>query len=227
MGFLRKNKPDCYLTILKRPYRNSVILTFFFICFSNGFSQDKVLDKNREIFEKTKQKQLELFNLYSSDFLVWKDKVDLTNIKLEPEKAIVNNYIDFIDDRTKVTQEVKKYIGVPYLWGGDNPSAFDCSGLVQWTFKKTHNILIPRTTNLQYNKWSTFFKNDLYQIQPGDIVYFKTYSSKPVSHVGIYIGDNSFVHSPNQNENVMISKIEGYWKNTFIGFLPIEVIIEI
>ena len=113
------------------------------------------------------------------------------------------------------------------MWGGDNPSAFDCSGLVQWTIKKTHNILIPRTTKLQYNKWSTFFIYDLFKIKPGDIVYFKTYSSNPVSHVGIYVGDNSFIHAPNQNENVMISKIDGYWRNTFVGFLPIEIVIEI
>ena len=72
-----------------------------------------------------------------------------------------------------------------------------------------------------------FFIYDLFKIKPGDIVYFKTYSSNPVSHVGIYVGDNSFIHAPNQNENVMISKIDGYWRNTFVGFLPIEIVIEI
>ena len=225
MGFSRKNKPDCYKTILKRPYRNSVIFTFFFICFSNGFSQDKVLKNNREIFEKAKQKQLELFNLYSSDFLAWKDKVDLSKIVLNPEKATANTYDVIIDDRTKIVDEVNKYIGVPYLWGGNNPDAFDCSGLVQWTLKKTHNITIPRTTFLQYNKWSNNFNSNLSMIQKGDLIYFSTYGNNPVSHVGIYVGNNQFVHAPSRNKNVMTSKISGYWKNNFIGFISTNLIL--
>ena len=198
-----------------------------FLSSTSLFSQEDFLKKLDKEFEEFVNEQDSLFNIYSTDFLQWKDFVDLKKIRLEPEKAVVNEYKEIVNYRDKVTNEVIKYIGVPYLWGGDNPSAFDCSGLVQWTIKKTHNILIPRTTKLQYNKWSTFFIYDLFKIKPGDIVYFKTYSSNPVSHVGIYVGDNSFIHAPNQNENVMISKIDGYWRNTFVGFLPIEIVIEI
>tara|TARA_Y100000996_G_scaffold387291_1_gene345953 strand:- start:862 stop:1524 length:663 start_codon:yes stop_codon:yes gene_type:complete len=208
-------------------FRRLFFLSLFFLFSNQLYSQENLLDKLDKEFEDFVNKQDSLFNIYSDDFLNWKDFVDLKKIRLEPEKAVVNEYKEVIDYRDKVTNEAMKYIGVPYLWGGDSPSAFDCSGLVQWTIKKTHNILIPRTTNLQYNKWSRYFKIDLFQIKPGDIIYFKTYSSNPVSHVGIYIGDNSFIHSPNQNENVMISKIQGYWKNTFVGFLPIEIVIEI
>jgi len=208
-------------------FRWLIFLLVFFLSFTSLFSQENFLKKLDKEFKEFVNEQDSLFNIYSTDFLQWKDFVDLKKIRLEPEKAVVNEYKEVVNYRDKVTNEVVKYIGVPYLWGGDNPSAFDCSGLVQWTIKKTHNILIPRTTKLQYNKWSTFFIYDLFKIKPGDIVYFKTYKSNPVSHVGIYVGDNSFIHAPNQNENVMISKIEGYWKNTFIGFLPIEVIIEI
>ena len=208
-------------------FRRLFFLSLFFLFSNQLYSQENLLDKLDKEFEDFVNKQDSLFNIYSDDFLNWKDFVDLKKIRLEPEKAVVNEYKEVIDYRDKVTNEAMKYIGVPYLWGGDSPSAFDCSGLVQWTIKKTHNILIPRTTNLQYNKWSRYFKIDLFQIKPGDIIYFKTYSANPVSHVGIYIGDNSFIHSPNQNENVMISKIQGYWKNTFVGFLPIEIVIEI
>ena len=208
-------------------FRWSIFLSVFFLSFTSLFSQEDFLKKLDKEFDEFVNEQDSLFNIYSTDFLQWKDFVDLKKIRLEPEKAVVNKYKEVVDYRDKVTNEVIKYIGVPYLWGGDNPSAFDCSGLVQWTIKKTHNILIPRTTKLQYNKWSTFFIYDLFKIKPGDIVYFKTYSSNPVSHVGIYVGDNSFIHAPNQNENVMISKIDGYWRNTFVGFLPIEIVIEI
>ena len=217
------------LKILKRNliYKGLFFLSVLFLSSTSLFSQEDFLKKLDKEFEEFVNEQDSLFNIYSTDFLQWKDFVDLKKIRLEPEKAVVNEYKEVVNYRDKVTNEVIKYIGVPYLWGGDNPSAFDCSGLVQWTIKKTHNILIPRTTKLQYNKWSTFFIYDLFKIKPGDIVYFKTYSSNPVSHVGIYVGDNSFIHAPNQNENVMISKIEGYWRNTFVGFLPIELVIEI
>jgi|TARA_B100001758_G_C18346964_1_gene577581 hypothetical protein len=217
------------LKILKRNliYKGLFFLSVLFLSSTSLFSQEDFLKKLDKEFEEFVNEQDSLFNIYSTDFLQWKDFVDLKKIRLEPEKAVVNEYKEVVNYRDKVTNEVIKYIGVPYLWGGDNPSAFDCSGLVQWTIKKTHNILIPRTTKLQYNKWSTFFIYDLFKIKPGDIVYFKTYSSNPVSHVGIYVGDNSFIHAPNQNENVMISKIDGYWRNTFVGFLPIEIVIEI
>lgn len=217
------------LKILKRNliYKGLFFLLVLFLSSNSLFSQEDFLKKLDKEFEEFVNEQDSLFNIYSTDFLQWKDFVDLKKIRLEPEKAVVNEYKEIVNYRDKVTNEVIKYIGVPYLWGGDNPSAFDCSGLVQWTIKKTHNILIPRTTKLQYNKWSTFFIYDLFKIKPGDIVYFKTYSSNPVSHVGIYVGDNSFIHAPNQNENVMISKIDGYWRNTFVGFLPIEIVIEI
>ena len=217
------------LKILKRNliYKGLFFLLVLFLSSTSLFSQEDFLKKLDKEFEEFVNEQDSLFNIYSTDFLQWKDFVDLKKIRLEPEKAVVNEYKEIVNYRDKVTNEVIKYIGVPYLWGGDNPSAFDCSGLVQWTIKKTHNILIPRTTKLQYNKWSTFFIYDLFKIKPGDIVYFKTYSSNPVSHVGRDVGDNSFIHAPNQNENVMISKIDGYWRNTFVGFLPIEIVIEI
>lgn len=205
--------------------RFNLVLIFFIFFHTIVFSQKNILENNRKIFEETRKKQQELFNLYSTDFLAWKDKVDLSKIVLNPEKATANTYDIIIDDRTKIVEEVNKYIGVPYLWGGNNPDAFDCSGLVQWTLKKTHNITIPRTTFLQYNKWSNNFNSNLSMIQKGDLIYFSTYGNNPVSHVGIYVGNNQFVHAPSRNKNVMTSKISGYWKNNFIGFISTNLIL--
>ncbi len=205
--------------------RFNLVLIFFIFFHTIVFYQKNILENNRKIFEETRKKQQELFNLYSTDFLAWKDKVDLSKIVLNPEKATANTYDIIIDDRTKIVEEVNKYIGVPYLWGGNNPDAFDCSGLVQWTLKKTHNITIPRTTYLQYNKWSNNFNSNLSMIQKGDLVYFSTYGQNPVSHVGIYVGNNQFVHAPSRNKNVMTSKISGYWKNNFKGFISTNLIL--
>ena len=160
------------------------------------FSQDSIFENIDRSFEESIERQDNMFNFYTDDFLVWKNKVDLKKIILIPEKAVVNQYKEVISNRDKITAEINKYLGVPYLWGGDNPNAFDCSGLVQWTLKKSLDLTIPRTTNQQYNYWKKIISNQYQNLKEGDLVYFKTFGNNPVSHVGIFIGNNNFIHSP-------------------------------
>jgi|TARA_B110000438_G_scaffold281410_1_gene307547 hypothetical protein len=189
------------------------------------FSQDSIFKNIDRSFEESIERQDKMFNFYTDDFLVWKNKVDLKKIILIPEKAVVNQYKEVISNRDKITSEINKYLGVPYLWGGDNPNAFDCSGLVQWTLKKSLDLSIPRTTNQQYNYWKKLISNQFQNLKEGDLVYFKTFGSNPVSHVGIFIGNNTFVHSPKKNDYVKASLISGYWKSKLVGFLDIDLII--
>ena len=166
------------------------------------FSQDSIFENIDRSFEESIERQDNMFNFYTDDFLVWKNKVDLKKIILIPEKAVVNQYKEVISNRDKITAEINKYLGVPYLWGGDNPNAFDCSGLVQWTLKKSLDLTIPRTTNQQYNYWKKIISNQYQNLKEGDLVYFKTFGNNPVSHVGIFIGNNNFIHSPKKNDVV-------------------------
>ena len=189
------------------------------------FSQDSIFKNIDRSFEESIERQDKMFNFYTDDFLVWKNKVDLKKIILIPEKAVVNQYKEVISNRDKITSEINKYLGVPYLWGGDNPNAFDFSGLVQWTLKKSLDLSIPRTTNQQYNYWKKLISNQFQNLKEGDLVYFKTFGSNPVSHVGIFIGNNTFVHSPKKNDYVKASLISGYWKSKLVGFLDIDLII--
>ena len=182
--------------------------------------------KENLLLEQKKSKDLILNNFYNKDFNVARKGVDLSKIKLEPSKAEQNKYSFNGTDRDLVVFEVNKYLGVPYLWGGNNPKAFDCSGLVKWTLKKSHGIDIPRTTLDQYLKWSNFLNFNLKFAKPGDLVYFKTKSKIPVSHVGVYLGDNKFIHSPKSNDFVRISSLENYWKDKFIGFVSLNTILE-
>jgi hypothetical protein len=199
------------------------LIVVFFPVF--GFAQDSIFTNINKAYEASLKRQDKLYNFYTDDFLVWKNKVDLKKIILVPEKAVVNQYKDVISNRDKITSEINKYLGVPYLWGGDNPNAFDCSGLVQWTLKKSLDLTIPRTTNQQYNYWKKLISNQFQNLKEGDLVYFKTFGSNPVSHVGIFIGNNSFVHSPKKNDYVKASLISGYWKSKLVGFLDIDLII--
>ena len=86
-----------------------------------------------------------------------------------------------------VVRTASKYKGVPYSFGGTTPRAFDCSGFVQYVFKK-HKADLPRTADLQYEK-GLFVT--MRQLKPGDLVFFTTYEPG-ASHVGIYAGNGLF-----------------------------------
>lgn len=88
-------------------------------------------------------------------------------------------------------------IGAPYRWGATGPHAFDCSGLVKWAFKD-RGASLPRTSRAMSQTGTPVAKSDL---RPGDLVFFY----KPVSHVGIYIGDGKIVHASNKKSPVKVS----------------------
>ncbi|PGL73269.1 C40 family peptidase [Bacillus sp. AFS055030] len=110
----------------------------------------------------------------------------------------------------------KKYSGVPYIWGGETPSGFDCSGFISYVFKKS-GLSLPRTNvaGYWYNNSSLKTVDDF---QPGDLIFFKnTYTYGP-SHMGIVINDNEFIHA-SSSSGVTISKINNpYWNEHFLGF---------
>jgi peptidoglycan DL-endopeptidase CwlO len=88
-------------------------------------------------------------------------------------------------------------IGSPYRYGATGPNAFDCSGLVSWAFKKA-GVSLPRTSRAM-SRVGTPVSRD--QLRPGDLVFFY----KPVSHVGIYLGDGKIVHASSRKSPVKIS----------------------
>jgi cell wall-associated NlpC family hydrolase len=100
--------------------------------------------------------------------------------------------------RAAMTNALDK-LGTPYRWGAMGPNAFDCSGLVKWSFAKTGRVL-PRTSRAMASVGVPVRKADL---QPGDLVFFY----QPISHVGIYIGNGKIVHASQSGQPVKISDI--------------------
>ena len=115
------------------------------------------------------------------------------------------------DDLVKVA---RKQIGVPYRYGGGNPSeGFDCSGLVRYSFGKL-GVIVPHSTKQLYNEGHKVPKGKL---QPGDLVFFDI-TGHGVSHVGIYSGGDKMVHAPSSGEKVREDRISiKYWLQRFAG----------
>ncbi len=105
--------------------------------------------------------------------------------------------------------------GIKYKFGGDSPeTGFDCSGFVRYVFRNAANLTLPPTARAISQLGKTVNKDEL---QPGDLVFFNTLKST-FSHVGIYIGDNKFIHAPRSGASVRVENIQqSYWSSRFNG----------
>lgn len=100
--------------------------------------------------------------------------------------------------------------GVPYVFGGTSPYGFDCSGFVQYVFRVA-GLNLPRMADEQY-----YATKRTKMPKEGDLVFFETYTSG-VSHVGIYVGGNRFVHASSSRGVIISSLDEDYWANRYVG----------
>lgn len=104
---------------------------------------------------------------------------------------------------------------IGYLYGGNTPeSGFDCSGLVQHVFKESAHIVLPRTS-LEMSRIGQAVDAD--ELRPGDLVFFNTLQQN-FSHVGIYVGEDKFVHAPKTGKQIHVANLrEKYWSKRYNG----------
>ena len=107
----------------------------------------------------------------------------------------------------------QRYLGVTYRYGGTNGAGLDCSGFVQIVYAEL-GLKLPRTSALQFQAGIAIERENL---QEGDLVFFDTLG-RGVSHVGIYLGDNQFIHAASNPGKVTISSLtEKYWQPKYVG----------
>jgi cell wall-associated NlpC family hydrolase len=126
---------------------------------------------------------------------------------------------DFGDKAKDTASEITSYalslIGVDYRFGGNTPDqGLDCSGLIRYVFQQATGLSLPRSAREQARVGESVSKDKL---QPGDLVFFNTRRFQ-FSHVGLYIGDNRFIHAPSSGGAVQVVSLDNiYWQKAFNG----------
>ncbi len=117
-------------------------------------------------------------------------------------------------DINKVISEAKEVMGTPYKWGGTTPSGFDCSGFVYYAFTQAGYDISRQTA-------ASYYQNGTYTSSPeaGDLVFFATGSNRSnINHMGIYLGNNQFIHS-SSSKGVQINSVTStYYKERLVGY---------
>ena len=108
-------------------------------------------------------------------------------------------------DENKILKSAKKHLGGKYVWGGTKPKGFDCSGYVQYLYKK-EGITIPRTAYAQSKVGRYVTRGEL---KRGDLLFFLTDKRRniPITHVGMYIGNDEFIHAASKKKGIIISSL--------------------
>jgi cell wall-associated NlpC family hydrolase len=146
------------------------------------------------------------------------------------EKGLVSQLTDQLygakdkasDKATGLITQAMDLLGVPYRRGGTSEtSGFDCSGFVRHLYEKSVGRLLPHRAEEQARSTEVIDRNEL---QPGDLVFFNT-MKRAFSHVGIYVGDGKFIHSPRSGKSVKVDDMRSaYWQKRFNGArrVPLE-----
>lgn len=117
--------------------------------------------------------------------------------------------------RNRLVHTAESFMGIPYKWGGSSAEdGFDCSGLTMAVYQ-LNGLKLPRNSRLQYRVGMEVKKSEL---RKGDLVFFATNRGNKISHVGIYVGDNTFIHAPRTGKKIRKSSLaKGYFKDRYVG----------
>jgi len=116
-------------------------------------------------------------------------------------------------ERQEAAEVARGLVGIPYRFGGSSRRGMDCSGLVQYVYRKV-GVAVPRTVAEQHRH---AFPVSLNALQPGDLLFFRL-NGRRVSHVGLYLGEGRFIHAPSTGKRVSIARLNDlFWSRRLVG----------
>jgi cell wall-associated NlpC family hydrolase len=170
----------------------------------------------------------------SKEHIIFNDEAPDTTDEFDempPAESPVDNskYVEHIEKlkdfnvalttREKVLLEVIKFLETPYKYGGSTQKGMDCSAFTMQVFKNSISLDLPRSTSQQYKIGDTIDKEEL---KFGDLVFFNTRKRSFPGHVGIFLGENKFVHA-SRSLGVTVSSLDAaYYKKRYVGARRIE-----
>jgi len=174
---------------LGRIYFGVIGISFLFAIVSCGPSRK--ISRSTTHYQSTKKEDRNVIQKYEA----------LLQTNLGPASAPFYEYID-------------KWMGAPYRYGGATMHGTDCSGLVWNVYKDLYNINVPHSSEKQYEECKHI---NAQHLKEGELVFFRINKHKTVSHVGIYLANNKFIHATTKR-GVMIDDLsEPYYAKAFVG----------
>lgn len=117
------------------------------------------------------------------------------------------------DVAKRIASDAYNYIGCRYSYGSSGPSAFDCSGFTSYLYKR-QGYSLPRTSNSQ-GSYGTYVEKQ--NLTAGDLVFFSNRSDRKINHVGVYVGNNNFIHASTSVRGVVIDNLgSDYYKRNYV-----------
>ena len=202
------NKFDLFNLILENSLENISKNNCSCHCHCNNNKDQNNLDSLQTLQSNINNGRI---NTYEKGLKKTNMENSLSNTVNQLEK---NNIYTSSNNMDKAVKLIESKIGNKYVWGATGPNSFDCSGLVQYVYKNALGKNIPRTSYEQ-SKCGQFV--DKKNLKVGDLVFFDTMGKGRVSHVGMYVGNNEFVHASNEKSGIKKSKLTGYYEKHYKG----------
>jgi cell wall-associated NlpC family hydrolase len=166
----------------------------------------KVQFGNHTTYEAARRQaqQFQQQNLIDSFFIVVPDQYSIARIQRSGRG----------DVREELVRTARRFLGVPYRWGGEDKGGFDCSGLTMVSYR-LNGLDLPRNSRAQFDAGRAVARQAL---QPGDLVFFATQGGRRITHVGLYVGNGEFIHAPRAGQTVRIASLaNSYFNNAYVG----------
>ena len=201
---------------------------FMNYCYPELIYQYNKLKLNGSITQQIKYLDIEELQLNINKIIDEKGNFDLiklkksktSNFNISKPKPVINtdnkkNNIKLIESRQKILNESRKHIGIPYVFGSKDPSTgFDCSGFVNYVYKKSINYNLPQGSKYQFKEGGGKFV-DFEQLKAGDLMFF-SHNGKEIQHVAIFINKDTFIHSPRTGRRISEDNLSKHWIQKFV-----------